>query len=186
MAAQIKPRNRNTLNLLLDSASILTFLAVTSPHFTGMAIHEWLGVALGAALITHLLLHWSWLVAVTRRFFGTATWNARLNYFRQSSYGQALASSAHDQGAFSQTGVTAPGATAEIESSGVTSATASGVPASFSGRGPESHGPNLFAGVELLKNLAIIAASVMLVAAGTKMLRGGRRNETSPAPSEAF
>jgi hypothetical protein len=80
MAAQTQTRNRNRTNLLLDASSFLAFLLVTAPHFTGMAIHEWLSVALGAALVTHLLLHWSWLAAVTRRFLGAATWNARLNY----------------------------------------------------------------------------------------------------------
>lgn len=80
MATQRTPLKRNTVNLLLDAASFVAFLLVTAPHFTGMAIHEWLSLALGAALVTHLLLHWSWIVAVTRRFFSAATWNARLNY----------------------------------------------------------------------------------------------------------
>lgn len=34
----------------------------------------------GVSCVTHLLLHWSWIVAITRRFFTAATWNARLNY----------------------------------------------------------------------------------------------------------
>lgn len=80
MKTLTRPLNRNTTNLLLDTASFLAFLILTAPRFTGMAIHEWLGVALGAALITHLLLHWNWLTAVTRRFFGAATWRARTNY----------------------------------------------------------------------------------------------------------
>ncbi len=80
MKTLTRPLNRNTTNLLLDAASFLAFLILTAPRFTGMAIHEWLGVALGAALITHLLLHWNWLVSITRRFFGAATWRARTNY----------------------------------------------------------------------------------------------------------
>lgn len=80
MTAQARPLSRNTTNLLLDTASFVAFLLVTAPHFTGMAIHEWLSIALGGALITHLLLHWSWLVAVTRRFFSAASWRARTNY----------------------------------------------------------------------------------------------------------
>jgi len=80
MATQTRPLSRSITNLLLDTASFVAFLLVTAPHFTGMAIHEWLGVALAGALITHLLLHWNWLVSVTRRFFSGATWRARLNY----------------------------------------------------------------------------------------------------------
>ncbi len=80
MATQARPLSRSTTNLLLDTASFVAFLLITAPHFTGMAIHEWLGVALAGALITHLLLHWNWLVSMTRRFFSAATWRARINY----------------------------------------------------------------------------------------------------------
>jgi hypothetical protein len=75
-----KSINRNSLNLWIDLGVFSAFLAATAPHFTGIAIHEWLGLALGAGLFTHLLLHWSWVAAVTRRFFGATTWRARLNY----------------------------------------------------------------------------------------------------------
>ena len=73
-------RNRNTLNLLVDIAIFLAFLVAMAPHFSGIAVHEWLSIAFGAAIITHLLLHWQWLVEVTRRFFGKAQWSARINY----------------------------------------------------------------------------------------------------------
>ena len=72
--------NRNTTNLIVDIAIFLAFLVAMAPHFSGMAIHEWLGVAFGAAIITHLLLHWQWIVEVTKRFFGKAQWSARINY----------------------------------------------------------------------------------------------------------
>jgi len=35
----------------------LAFLVAMAPRFSGMAIHEWLGIAFGAAITTHLLLH---------------------------------------------------------------------------------------------------------------------------------
>jgi cytochrome b len=78
-ATQATP-NRNRTNLIVDSAIFLAFLVAMAPHFSGMAIHEWLGIAFGAAIITHLLLHWSWLVEITKRFFGKAGWSARINY----------------------------------------------------------------------------------------------------------
>jgi hypothetical protein len=77
---QPKRMNRNMLNLAIDLGVFAAFLAATAPHFTGMAVHEWLGLALGAGLLTHLLLHWQWVAAVTRRFFGATAWSARLNY----------------------------------------------------------------------------------------------------------
>ncbi|MEZ4518066.1 MAG: hypothetical protein R3C44_15015 [Chloroflexota bacterium] len=54
---------------MFDLAIFAAFLVGLDPHSTGMAIHEWLGLAFGAGIITHLLLHWKWLVASTKRFF---------------------------------------------------------------------------------------------------------------------
>ncbi len=51
----------------------------TDPHATGQAIHEWLGLAFGAGIITHLLLHWKWIVHVVRRFFGKLPGQVRIN-----------------------------------------------------------------------------------------------------------
>lgn len=78
-AAATQP-NRNTTNLIIDSAIFIAFLVAMAPHFTGMAVHEWLGIAFGAAIVTHLLLHWQWIVEVTRRIFSKATGSARINY----------------------------------------------------------------------------------------------------------
>ncbi len=75
-----KQLNSTKINLAVDGGIFLGFLAAGAPHFTGMMVHEWLGLAFGAALITHLLLHWQWLVAVTRRFLSGAPRQARLNY----------------------------------------------------------------------------------------------------------
>ena len=72
--------NRNKTNMIVDSAIFLAFLVAMAPHFSGMEVHEWLGIAFGAAIITHLLLHWQWIVEVTRRFFSKAQWSARINY----------------------------------------------------------------------------------------------------------
>jgi hypothetical protein len=80
MQTRKAPGGRTTVNLLLDSAIFVAFLIATSPRLSGLAIHEWLSLALGAAIVTHLLLHWSWIVQVTRRFFGKVTWSARVNY----------------------------------------------------------------------------------------------------------
>jgi hypothetical protein len=71
---------RNKTNLIVDSVIFMAFLVAMAPHFSGMAIHEWLGIAFGAAIVTHLLLHWQWIVEVTKRFFGKAQWSARINY----------------------------------------------------------------------------------------------------------
>lgn len=80
MTQATKRPNRNLTNLAVDIGIFLAFLVAMAPHFSGMTIHEWLGLAFGAAIVTHLLLHWQWVVQVTRRFFGKVTWSSRLNY----------------------------------------------------------------------------------------------------------
>lgn len=81
MNTRILETQRRTLtHLALDSAMFVAFLIATAPRFTGIAIHEWLGVALGAAVLTHLVIHWSWIVGVTQRLFSRTTGSARLNY----------------------------------------------------------------------------------------------------------
>ncbi|EFO80909.1 hypothetical protein OSCT_1239 [Oscillochloris trichoides DG-6] len=67
-------------NLLIDLLIFVGFLLATAPRFTGIAIHEWLGIAFGAAIITHLLIHWQWIIAVGKKLFSRAHAPARLNY----------------------------------------------------------------------------------------------------------
>jgi hypothetical protein len=66
-------------NLLVDTAIFTGFLLATDPHATGQTIHEWLGLAFGAGIITHLLLHWKWIVNVVRRFFSKLPGQVRIN-----------------------------------------------------------------------------------------------------------
>ncbi len=67
-------------NLTLDLVIFTAMLAVANPHLTGNTIHEWLGVSLAAAIITHLLLHWEWIVRVGREFFRKLFHQSRLNF----------------------------------------------------------------------------------------------------------
>lgn len=72
--------NRTRTNLFFDLLIFGAFLLSTTPVFTGIPIHEWLGLALAAGIVTHLLLHWQWLVEVTRRFFRKMPASTRINY----------------------------------------------------------------------------------------------------------
>lgn len=67
-------------NFIIDLAIVIGFLVSLQPHFTGMAIHEWLGVSLAGAFLLHILLHWRWLYATTSRFLGKLVRQSRL-YF---------------------------------------------------------------------------------------------------------
>lgn len=67
-------------NLVFDIAIFTAFLAAANPSLTGNTIHEWLSLSFAAAIITHLLFHWKWLVKVTTEFFRNIFHQSRLNY----------------------------------------------------------------------------------------------------------
>lgn len=67
-------------NLFVDLLIVTGFLFTSQPHFTGMAIHEWLGLGLGVGFLTHVLLHWRWVYESSRRFFGKLAHQSRINY----------------------------------------------------------------------------------------------------------
>jgi len=75
-----KGLKQNLIKLGLDLVTFCAFLALLEPRLTGIDVHEWLALAGAAAIVVHLLLNWSWIAAITRRFFGGASWRARLNY----------------------------------------------------------------------------------------------------------
>jgi len=67
-------------NLVLDLTMFGAFLTATNPHLTGNTIHEWLGVSLAGVVITHLLLHWDWIIKVSKEFFKKFLHQSRLNF----------------------------------------------------------------------------------------------------------
>lgn len=71
---------RARTNLVLDVVIGAAFLAAANPPLTGLAIHEWLGLAFGAAMVAHLVLHWEWLATATTRLFARGGRGKRLNY----------------------------------------------------------------------------------------------------------
>src|ERR1700735_1213895 len=58
---------RTRLDFWFDAVLLLGYTVAYSYGFTGIAIHEWLGIALGAALLLHLTLHWDWVIRTTRK-----------------------------------------------------------------------------------------------------------------------
>lgn len=67
-------------NLLVDTSIFITILVAMEPRFSGMPLHEWLGVAMLATIIIHLLLHWKWIVGVGKNFFKKLWHTSRLKY----------------------------------------------------------------------------------------------------------
>lgn len=72
--------NTTRIDLVLDTVIFVAFLIATAPRFSGLAVHEWLGIAFGAAIVTHLLLHWRWIVETTRRVFRKLPAPTRINH----------------------------------------------------------------------------------------------------------
>ena len=67
-------------NFWLDLLIFAGFLAALQPRMTGIAVHEWFTLAATATLIIHVLLHWDWVVGVTKKFFSNTFHISRLNY----------------------------------------------------------------------------------------------------------
>ena len=48
------------LLIVLDSTMFLSFIVLMSWRLSGVAAHEWIGVALIVLILAHLVVHWSW------------------------------------------------------------------------------------------------------------------------------
>jgi Domain of unknown function (DUF4405) len=64
----------------LDIVLLVSVCMLESVRFTGLVIHEWLGLAIVAMVLAHLLFSWSWIDTQSRRFFGKQTIRDRINY----------------------------------------------------------------------------------------------------------
>lgn len=80
MQPERKQGNQNMINLAVDLIIFLFFLVVEAPRFSGLPAHEWLGIAIGAGALAHVLLHWDWIIEISKRLFGKAQALARINY----------------------------------------------------------------------------------------------------------
>jgi hypothetical protein len=64
----------------LDVTLMVSVCALQTVPFTGLVVHEWLGLAMVAMVFAHLLLSWSWIASLSRRLFAMQTLRARINY----------------------------------------------------------------------------------------------------------
>lgn len=64
----------------LDVTLLVSICALQTVPFTGLVLHEWLGLALVGMVLAHLLLAWSWIASQSRRFFTLQSIRARINY----------------------------------------------------------------------------------------------------------
>jgi hypothetical protein len=72
--------NKPTTQWIIGAALFGGFLLSLWLDLTGLALHQWLGVAVGALAVYHLAAHWRWVVAVSQRFLGRTSRQARTFY----------------------------------------------------------------------------------------------------------
>ncbi len=105
---------------------------------------------------------------------------AGLLAFRETGPGQALASARPERDHFSQEHSSSSALATRPRRGQAQFDTRSG----HAGHGPENHDPSLFGAVEMLKNLAIIAVSITLIALGAWLVQRARRGQPGSTPPE--
>jgi hypothetical protein len=71
---------RLKMTFWLDVTLLVSVCALQTVRFTGLVLHEWLGLAMVAMVLAHLLFAWSWIATQSRRLFAVRSVRARINY----------------------------------------------------------------------------------------------------------
>jgi hypothetical protein len=67
--------------LWLDVTLLVSVSALQTVSWTGLVVHEWLGLAMVGMVFAHLLLAWRWIASQSRCFFTVRlSARARINY----------------------------------------------------------------------------------------------------------
>lgn len=65
--------------LAIDIALFIALLVANNPAWTGIAVHEWLSIAILVPLGLHLVINWEWTVRVAGRLFDRMLHMSSLN-----------------------------------------------------------------------------------------------------------
>jgi hypothetical protein len=71
---------RLRMTFWLDVGLLVSVCALQDVAFTGLVLHEWLGLLMVAMVIAHLLLAWSWIATQSRRLLTSQSFRSRINY----------------------------------------------------------------------------------------------------------
>jgi hypothetical protein len=77
--------NKQLSKWIVDAGLLIGFLVAFFLDLTGVSIHQWLGIALAGLAGYHLITHWNWVKAVTAKFLGQTSGQARLYYLIDAS-----------------------------------------------------------------------------------------------------
>ena len=72
--------NKIKLNFFLDIGLLIAFVVDMEYRFTGLRLHELIGLAFTIIFALHILLHWDWIWSVTKTLFRKLLQESRLNY----------------------------------------------------------------------------------------------------------
>jgi hypothetical protein len=70
---------RTRFLLILDTLLLLSLLFLQEPRFAGLAVHEWLGLAVIPLLVIHILYAWPWIAPLAARLKAKGAWRLRVN-----------------------------------------------------------------------------------------------------------
>ncbi len=84
-------RDTQKTNWIIDAALFGGFLGSLWLDLTGVPVHQWLGLAVGAVSGYHLVAHWKWVKAVTGRFFGRTSSQSRIYYLMDAGLAAGFA-----------------------------------------------------------------------------------------------
>jgi hypothetical protein len=64
---------RNRTSAIIDSVMFGVFIVTTAPQFTGISLHEWLGLGLAGITVVHLVRNWAWIIAIVNKLLSPGT-----------------------------------------------------------------------------------------------------------------
>ena len=73
-------KTKQKTNWWIDIVLFAGFITTYFLDLTGVAAHQWIGIFCGILAATHLFLHFDWVGAVSKRFFGKTSGQARIYY----------------------------------------------------------------------------------------------------------
>jgi hypothetical protein len=74
------PSHRTVRLYVVDVVIAIAVVLLLDLPLTGLVVHEWLGLAIGVGLTTHLVQHAGWIWSTTRRIVGATSVRNRINY----------------------------------------------------------------------------------------------------------
>jgi hypothetical protein len=73
-------QDKQKTNWLIDAGLFIGFIGSLWLDLTGVAVHQWLGLAVAVLTGYHLWKHWPWVKAVSGRLFGGASGRSQAYY----------------------------------------------------------------------------------------------------------